>query len=380
MHMADDVRGTMGVRFPALQSMVGIPLQSHVLDYAFGEKQEMLRRVFVRCGAVTVGDLIHLTYYDLLDLRGVGPTKAAAIVEALRSMAMDAVWMGPGMPDPGRAEFRGADAPWMGLARSDLRGAAKDEVVAWDLESLGPDTVDVIDAEIVPDGSVVHDESIATLIAWARQAANVETWGDLLQCLRDRTPPAEVATVLGEVTARILPEVDLMNAASFLESWFGLRADRDLEILDQRVLAGTPATLEVLGDRLGVTRERVRQVESKLVSELQSEFRTSPEWRSVRWAVDELTERCGAFCPARQAPGRTREERMIRWLAGLREAGAAVADSAFVLPTAPNVPRSEKESSFVDEPATDRPPPPRGCRGGVDGIRRRADRWYSSAR
>ncbi len=45
-------------------------------------------------------------------------------------------------------------------------------------------------------------------------------------------------------------------------------AERDRRILDERVLAETPKTLEQLGSEFGVSRERVRQLEVRLVTRL----------------------------------------------------------------------------------------------------------------
>ena len=45
-------------------------------------------------------------------------------------------------------------------------------------------------------------------------------------------------------------------------------AERDRRILDERVLAETPKTLEQLGGEFEVSRERVRQLEARLVTRL----------------------------------------------------------------------------------------------------------------
>ena len=44
--------------------------------------------------------------------------------------------------------------------------------------------------------------------------------------------------------------------------------DRELAILDQRILSDSPLTLQVLGDRFGTTREAVRQAETRLMTKL----------------------------------------------------------------------------------------------------------------
>jgi RNA polymerase sigma-32 factor len=43
---------------------------------------------------------------------------------------------------------------------------------------------------------------------------------------------------------------------------------RDLEVFDARLLAEEPATLQEIGDRYGITRERARQIESKILKKL----------------------------------------------------------------------------------------------------------------
>jgi RNA polymerase sigma-32 factor len=43
---------------------------------------------------------------------------------------------------------------------------------------------------------------------------------------------------------------------------------RDRQIVEQRILAEELRTLQELGDELGVTRERVRQLEARVVKQL----------------------------------------------------------------------------------------------------------------
>ena len=44
--------------------------------------------------------------------------------------------------------------------------------------------------------------------------------------------------------------------------------DRDLDILERRVLSDTPVTLQELGDHYSVSRERARQLEARLIDKL----------------------------------------------------------------------------------------------------------------
>ncbi|HEX2673299.1 MAG TPA: sigma-70 family RNA polymerase sigma factor, partial [Polyangiaceae bacterium] len=48
---------------------------------------------------------------------------------------------------------------------------------------------------------------------------------------------------------------------------------KDIEIFDKRVVADEPLTLQELGDQFGVSRERVRQLESRLMGKLREHLR-----------------------------------------------------------------------------------------------------------
>jgi RNA polymerase sigma-32 factor len=53
-----------------------------------------------------------------------------------------------------------------------------------------------------------------------------------------------------------------------IEAFASTLDERDLQILRERILAEEPLTLADLGERFEVTRERVRQLEAKLVNRL----------------------------------------------------------------------------------------------------------------
>ena len=49
--------------------------------------------------------------------------------------------------------------------------------------------------------------------------------------------------------------------------------DKDLAIFDERLVADEPLTLQELGDRFGISRERVRQLEQRLTGRLREYLR-----------------------------------------------------------------------------------------------------------
>lgn len=62
--------------------------------------------------------------------------------------------------------------------------------------------------------------------------------------------------------------LDADRRAIWLENALKSLSARELEILRQRRLVENAATLELLGDRLGISKERVRQIESRALDKL----------------------------------------------------------------------------------------------------------------
>jgi len=50
--------------------------------------------------------------------------------------------------------------------------------------------------------------------------------------------------------------------------------DRELEIFDQRIFSDTPVTLQEIGDRYGISRERVRQIEKNVIKKMRDFFKS----------------------------------------------------------------------------------------------------------
>jgi len=83
------------------------------------------------------------------------------------------------------------------------------------------------------------------------------SFGDLL--------PGGSENVEGQVSDSELRRVFSDKVHAFAQT---LTDPRDRQIIEQRILAEEPKTLQELGDEFHVTRERVRQLEARLVSRL----------------------------------------------------------------------------------------------------------------
>jgi len=65
-------------------------------------------------------------------------------------------------------------------------------------------------------------------------------------------------TAIGEIFAEHL--------AAFRKSLKG----RDIDIFDARLVAETPLTLQEIGDKYGISRERARQLEARILEKLRA--------------------------------------------------------------------------------------------------------------
>ena len=50
-------------------------------------------------------------------------------------------------------------------------------------------------------------------------------------------------------------------------------APREIYIFEKRIFSENPATLQKIGDRYGISRERVRQVEKNIIKKMRAYFK-----------------------------------------------------------------------------------------------------------
>ena len=70
------------------------------------------------------------------------------------------------------------------------------------------------------------------------------------------------------VEDRLVDLEELKLFADHLDQFKSTLKDRDLEIYNDRIIADSPLTLQEIGDRYGVSRERARQLEAKIIKNL----------------------------------------------------------------------------------------------------------------
>jgi RNA polymerase sigma factor (sigma-70 family) len=230
-------RWTIGQIFPSL------PAET---DLASLPMTNRARNALARFGYKTAGDLLGLELGELFDLPQVGIGTVDSILQALA----DAATLGQAsiVPAPRRRVIDGQvasndhpDQPLhsAGPIIEDLRTLA-----GW-YAALGMPSRPLLDSP-APQGSPPD-------VIRARQRLELITASD----------------VLAEAQAEL-------DAAEMLDRLLGTLDDRARQILARRFFADQPETLDEIAQDLGVTRERVRQIESRARADVVQALESSP--------------------------------------------------------------------------------------------------------
>jgi RNA polymerase sigma-32 factor len=116
--------------------------------------------------------------------------------------------------------------------------------------------LDVSEADVVDMGQRLTESDLSLNAPARRDESSRAEFGDFVS---GGGPSAEETVADAE-----LRRVFLQKVREFAETL----EPRDRKLVDERVLADEPKTLQELGDELGVTRERVRQLEARIVNRL----------------------------------------------------------------------------------------------------------------
>ncbi|NYE38020.1 hypothetical protein F4692_003165 [Nocardioides cavernae] len=299
---------TLGSEFPGLTLLAGRSLSDPLLKAAWVEPGDGLAHSWLaRTGAALIGDLLALTRQDLLHLRGLGPSKVRRLYDYLGRLA----------------------------------GAAP-TIVAWDDVAATP-------APDTPSADSRRHAILEMVVAWASSVAGATTWGEALMVSAEAMP-ADVAGAWQELLAMDLPAlVERSPLAEFLAD-----DPRRSRVLIDRVASSEPLTLQELATEFGVTRERMRQIESKSLERLRSNFDSSPTWRVVRWAAERVVAQAGAYAPsdvlARALPRWSPAERhLVARLAGYERSDPALVREGLKLPNVAELPTMADTDFVVDE-------------------------------
>jgi RNA polymerase sigma-32 factor len=79
----------------------------------------------------------------------------------------------------------------------------------------------------------------------------------------------ETSTIEDDVAKKQMEALLHQKIAEFRKKM----TDRELDIFDQRIFSDSPVTLQEIGDRYGISRERVRQVEKNVIKKMRDFFK-----------------------------------------------------------------------------------------------------------
>lgn len=197
--------------------------------------------------------------------------------------------------------------------------------------------------------------ALARIAAWARLNTAAHTWGEVRDALASGPVPEDVQQAVADLHDQPLPDKPaLCSAEDMVSAWLADLDDRDTAILHERLLEAPACTLDEIGKRFGVSRERVRQLETKLKTRL-DELLQRESSRPVRWRIFDIRERLGSFAPSERADALLLPQDdevtsvLLLWLAGYRRVADCMRRDGYSPPDASLLPRLEPDLPLLDE-------------------------------
>jgi len=121
-------------------------------------------------------------------------------------------------------------------------------------EKLGVSEREIVDMDQRLDG---WDVSLDAPLKEDSDAGRIEFLSSEIESTEDRVAKKEIESLLHNK----------------IDEFKKTMTERELEIFEQRIFADNPATLQEIGDRYGISRERVRQVEKNIIRKLRAFFK-----------------------------------------------------------------------------------------------------------
>ncbi|MDT0164504.1 sigma factor-like helix-turn-helix DNA-binding protein [Actinotalea sp. AC32] len=304
----EPVRRTLGDRYPELTQLAYMSVDAAELRQfrLTGRSGHLIVDWLHNNGCYLIGDALDLTDEDMLDWPGIGRGEQAILLEFFRDVAADAL----------------------------------------SLREAGP----------TAQPALLTNSAVDRIATWARVSTGARTWGEAQDALTSAPVPEDVQAAVIELRSRVLPDDPPLRSAEHVASaWIAGLDDRNTAILRGRLLQAPPNTLDDIGKPFGVSRERVRQLETKLKTHL-DELMQTDTWRPVRWRIFDLRERLGSYAPADRAadalihpPRDDLTSTLLLWLAGYRREAGAVRRDGYSPPHVSRLPRLEPDLPLLDQ-------------------------------
>ena len=177
------------------------------------------------------------------------------------------------------------------------------------LQRVGPGRSGGVDASRDPQTEPLSNiprevlGSLEELCRWASTEGRLKTVAELLDAARepDRLPPDLGRLWNGAVRSTISTTADF-NPFSAILDWYRSLDERRQVILSSRTLVFSGARiLQDIASEFGVSRERIRQVEGRLIEDLER-LRRTKAWEAVLWRAHRVRQVAGAAFPSGDEP------------------------------------------------------------------------------
>lgn len=142
---------------------------------------------------------------------------------------------------------------------------------------------------------------LRSLATWAERERSVASISDLLTFSPGVDPPEDLVDSWNQLDIKVADLADSDQVDPSISELFEMLLTRLSEarrlVLEQRLLAEQPKTLEELGKIRGVTREAIRLDENKVKRDLE-DLLASQEFAPFRWRAWDLGHSLGVLAPA----------------------------------------------------------------------------------
>jgi hypothetical protein len=143
---------------------------------------------------------------------------------------------------------------------------------------------------------------VQLLASWASSERNLHRLGDVLTHQPGVGLPPDLHELWHELNDLALDDLRAHDLPDhpldvLCEDLLAQLDDPQRTVVEERLLTVDPPTLEQVGKRMSVTRERVRQIQVRAEERLQSLLR-SDRYRSISWRADDLREALGPLALA----------------------------------------------------------------------------------
>jgi hypothetical protein len=178
------------------------------------------------------------------------------------------------------------------------------------------DSADSVEAPVAEDRSTLIAPFLSELAAWAVLERNISKLGDFLRIEGDDALPDDALRAwrkVADLDARRVADPVLLRFAlpAFIERLRESLTGNLCRVYEGRVLSDTAPTLEQIGQELGVTRERVRQLQSQAESRV-ADLLNTRDSAPFRWRAAALASVLGPHAPSDDARVRTALETSLR--------------------------------------------------------------------